>query len=736
MSHNSWARLVLCLVLASVAVPVRAGDKINWLKDQKPALVIKSGKSGPVRFPVSEFKDQGEIETPAGKAKAFQAVIKNHPGKVAVRAAELNDYPALVVWLKFEQGLNDTGMGSSDLVCAGLELDQPKQLKRVLSFAMSSFAPPKQQIVPSAGPLMFYNDKFETLMVSPLDHFLVSMINAEGSRFQVGLEGELESIPAGLEQPVVFFFGKGIRASFDGWGGLLRKWHKKERPGLYTDAGISYLGYWTDNGAYYYYNTEEGLNYQDTLLAVKKEADRLGVPFGYFQVDSWWYPKTTDKRTGIGPIDWLSHFLFGGAYRWEARPDLFPEGLGPFQKKLGLPLIAHARWFDQKNDYRAQYKFVDGEGMRRPAFPVEARFWDMIMENAAGWGIKVYEQDWLDAQWRMVSYLRQSVAAGEDWLDAMSRSAQKQGLTIQYCMANPGMFMQAVKYPNVTQVRPSGDYLAGMPKSYHWVPFTKTSMLAWAVGLYPWKDTFLSSPGERRVRDEKRPEEEALVSILSAGMVGPGDKIGYINQSLLLRTCRKDGLLLKPDRPAMPIDKMFVENKTLYTTITEVKTGAGTYYYVAGYNLYPNRYRERDLTFSELGVAPGSYSVYSWNDKKFQAQKDRVVFPEKLDQYRSAYYVLVPDPANGPALVGEIEKFVTVSSGRFKKVEAGAGKLSLGLEGVAGEEIDLAFKAESRPEVKIISGAALTDSRFDREQRMFFLGLKMTGAKAELEIGP
>ena len=99
-------------------------------------------------------------------------------------------------------------------------------------------------------------------------------------------------------------------------------------------------------------------------------------------------------------------------------------------------------------------------------------------------------------------------------------------------MANPGFFMQALKYPNVTQVRTSNDYMAGMPKQIHWVPFTKTSMLAWAVGLYPWKDVFLSSEGERTVRNERRAEEEALISVLSAAMVGPETSSG-----LSTRTC-------------------------------------------------------------------------------------------------------------------------------------------------------------------------------------------------------
>jgi len=734
MGRKYWAKVFACLAAIFILLPAQAGEKIEWLKNLKPAVVVPAGRGKLAEIPVSAFKPAGEVQTPAGRAKAYEGALQDSQIKISVRAAALSDFPALVVWLKFDREIPQAEMGSAYLVNAGLEMNQPGKFPHVLSFGMTSFAPPHDKIVPSAGPILFYNDRLETVMVSPLDHFLVAMSGAEASRFRVGLEGDLKSIPAGFELPLVFYFSKGIRQSFDDWGALLRKWHKKERPGLYADPGISCLGYWTDNGSYYYYKTAKGMTYEQTLLKVKDEADRRGVPFGYFQLDSWWYPKTTDKKTGIGPFDWLSHFLFGGAIKWEARPELFPGGVEVFAQKLGLPLIAHARWFDQENAYRAEYKFVEGEGMRRPAFPVEDRFFDMLMANARKWGIQVYEQDWLDAQWRMVPYLRESVDAGEKWLDAMSRAAARQGMTIQYCMANPGMFMQAVKYPNITQVRTSDDYMAGMPKQIHWIPFTKTSMLAWAVGLYPWKDTFLSSPGERLVRDERRPEEEALVSILSAGMVGPGDRLGFINQPLLMRTCRQDGLLLKPDRPAMPIDKMFLDYKTLYTTITEVKTGVGTYYYVAGFNIFPARFRERELLFSELAVT-GEHLVYSWNEKKFQTRKDRIEYPAKLDIYRSAYFVLVPENRDAPSLVGEPEKFVTVSSARFKSLETGAGKIHITLSGVAGEKITLVFRAESRPAAKVISGARLVDSGYEENSRLFSVKLELTSESAALEAG-
>lgn len=698
-----------------------------------PTLVLRSEQGKATRFQMNlESMTKASGKNPDWVK--YIATLRNESAGVTVKVEEIPDWSALVLWLELSKELEPAEMGSAELIPVGVELDLPKDFPRVLAFANDAFAPPKETLVPSQGPVMFYNDRFETVLISPLDHFLVSMIAPAGDRFQVGLEGDLKLIPAGFQHPIIFYFGKGIRNSFIGWGDLLLNWYNQKRDDPYADVGLAYLGYWTDNGAYYYYKTEPGMNYEDTLLAVKADADRLGVPFGYFQVDSWWYFKSEGKRIGIGFFDWVKNLMGGGVIRWEARPDLFPSGLGGFQKKLDLPLIAHNRWYDRNNDYRQDYQFVDGVGDRNPAFPIEDRFWEMILENAKSWGVQVYEQDWLVTQWNFIPYLRESIDAGEKWLNAISRSAEKRGMTIQYCMANPGIFMQAVKYPNITQVRPSGDYLAGAPKQLYWIPFTKTSMLAWAVGLYPWKDVFLSSQGQRALRDESRPEEETLISVLSAAMVGPGDRIGFINKDLLMRTCRLDGLLLKPDLPAMPIDKMFVENSALYTIITETATGLGTYYYVAGFNIFPQKFRERELSFQDLGIQAGNYLVYDWNSGILQPEKNKIVYPKKLDMYRSAYYVLVPDSGKTPALIGERQKFVMVSKARFPELAVKDSTLRLSIAGVLKEELELLFKAEKKPVANVISGANLVDANFDAGKGIFSLKLNLTSEKAALEI--
>lgn len=90
------------------------------------------------------------------------------------------------------------------------------------------------------------------------------------------------------------------------------------------------LRYWTDNGACYYYYNSSYSNYEDLLVAVKKDADKNELPYRYVQLDSWWYYQ-----------DPISH----GVLNWTAMPSVFPNGIEAMQKKTGWPIVAHNRYW-------------------------------------------------------------------------------------------------------------------------------------------------------------------------------------------------------------------------------------------------------------------------------------------------------------------------------------------------------------------------------------------------------
>ena len=89
--------------------------------------------------------------------------------------------------------------------------------------------------------------------------------------------------------------------------------------------------------------------------------------------------------------------------------------------------------------------------------------------------------------------------------------------------------------------------------------FGKQSLLFDALGLAPSKDGFWTTsvqPGNPYGDHvtEPTPRLQSAIATLSAGPVAVGDGVNYTNRSLLMRSCRADGRLLQPSRPATPLD--------------------------------------------------------------------------------------------------------------------------------------------------------------------------------------
>ena len=594
-----------------------------------------------------------------------------------------------------------------------------------LTFRMTPFLPPLRRAVPSHGPLVLFSDDLDVLVFSPMDHFFVSVVGLVDGELRHGLSGEVDAVPEGFAHRFLLVEGKGIGATIRRWGALMLEDRGKTPPDRYADVGLSYLGYWTDNGAYYYYSTEAGMNEAETMLAVKADADANGIPLGYLQIDSWWYFK--DGTGGLIPP--------AGLLRWEPRPEVFPDGLAAFQQALGLPLIAHNRWFDKDNVYRSEHEFVVEGDM---ALPTGQGVFDEFMTNAASWGVVTYEQDWLITQYWGLSYLRDDVDHAATWMGQMDDAAAARDITMQLCMPGAAHLMDSVDRATATTIRTSTDYQPSLSKETYWPAFHTVNLLAGAVGLWPFKDNFRTA--------EEHGEAEALVSALSAGMVGVGDGVGQMDRDILLRTCRADGLLLKPDVPVTPIDAMFLEHTRPYVTTTSShEDGLGSTTYVAAYHLaseHPQRtpmdrgwaalaYDGEDIgalfvfpehvtdwhvdLAADLNLATGDgarYVVYDWRAGTAASAVDRFTLPVAPDLYDFAYVVIAPVQTNGLALIGEPAKYVTLADRRFRGATVEPDGFALTLEGAPGEEVRvLAWDADANRLLPPVTATIGADGR-------------------------
>lgn len=616
-----------------------------------------------------------------------------------------------------------TGIASGDFFTPSLSyppIPVAARYRHVLNFMVTPFLPPLLEPTPTNGPLVLYSDEMEVIVFSPMDRFFETLVTFEAGEIHSGLEGDLEEVPAGFSHRFLLVEGRGMARTLEHWGDLLLADRGRTRIDRYADEGEAYLGYWTDNGAHYYYRTEPGMTTEETLLAVRADGEARGIPYRYLQLDSWWYV----KEPGAIPLP----FITGGLVSWKPLPELFPDGLAAFRDRLGLPLITHNKWFAPETPYRERYPFVDGDDM---SLPTGRGVYDEFMADAVSWGVTTYEQDWLVTQYMGVPWLRSGVGHARSWMDHLHDAARDAGLTMQLCMASGAHLMDAVDRPAVTSIRTSLDYFLGISKESFWPMFHTVNLLAWAVGIPPFKDNFQTA--------EPYGEAETLIASLSAGMVGPSDALGAADAELLNRTCRSDGLLLKPDRPALPIDAMFLPHERPFTVSTfSRRTGLGTWTYLAAFHLSRNHPERRTLDaffagvsydFRDLGtmfvwpdeVTDWSLSLegdlaiadpmvaYDWRTGTAWPAEDRLDLPEHPHLYDFAYLVLAPILSNGLALIGEPDKFVTVADKRFLRVSTTENGLEIALAGAPAERVRLlAYDARTErllPEVEVVIGA-------------------------------
>ena len=177
---------------------------------------------------------------------------------------------------------------------------------------------------------------------------MVAAQQAGPRALRYGLLGSVRSVPAGFGIEVVATLSRGVSEAMLAWGDALLAYYGKERERAWlVDPTLRYLGYATDNGAYYYYNVQpdrgakSGPTYEQTILGVARYARAERIPYRYWLADSWWYAKGPETRGVPRP----------GVSRWEALPAVFPRGLGAITHATNWSLMAHNRYWSAATPY-------------------------------------------------------------------------------------------------------------------------------------------------------------------------------------------------------------------------------------------------------------------------------------------------------------------------------------------------------------------------------------------------
>ena len=595
---------------------------------------------------------------------------------------------------------------------AALVFPRFTELPRTLhafSYQDREFAPPSFAPEPGGTPWLLFDAQPRAALISPASNFMIASMRGDGrGDIASALNAGVSQLPAGFTHRTLMAFGASVNGTWELWGASLARLQGAQRPANDADAGLRYLGYWTDNGAAYYYDYDRRLGYAGTLRALVQRYREEAIPIRYLQLDSWWYYKTlTDPDGGEGTAknphlpegEWNR---YGGLLRYGAHPALFPRGLAAFQQSIGLPLILHNRWIDPASPYRERYR-ISGVAALDPAW------WRDIMGYVAAAGGVTYEQDWLNVIYERSPQLATTATSGEAFTGGMARAAQQQGLTLQYSMPLPRHFLEGMRYPNLTTIRVTPDRFGWR----RWDAFLYTSRLASALGLWPWTDVFMS--GET---------DNLLMATLSAGMLGIGDRIGAENGDNIRRAVRADGVIVKPDTPLVPLDAMYVAdaraaNAPMIACAHTDHAGLSTAYVFS----YRRAWTHLTAAFSpaEVGVARAAYVYDARSGSAHRlAAADRLSF--HLAPHATAYFVVVPIAHSGIALFGDAGKFVPDGRRRIASLIDEPEQLTAEVRFAPGEHsVRLFGYAPRRPTLESRAGSAgrltfdATSGRFEVE---------------------
>jgi hypothetical protein len=606
--------------------------------------------------------------------------------------------PILQFQLEFPSGLKEVSTKNlQELVfkfpC--FRLEGPN--KRVLAYKFGVFSPPKRSIRKSTqGPVVFYDNELNSLVFGPLDHFMIAFTKQD-PMISHGLEGMIKEIPPGYTHSSLLMFTKGINKAVVDWCALLQKYHRTRPKTPYADPVVGNLGFWTDNGAYYYYRKEKGMNYEQTILYASQIFRKNNIPFKYYQLDSWWYQKDMKTFWKYPPFRWLGRLIgggaFGGTILWEAIPEEFPNGLKALQEKIRLNFACHARWFSPKSPYIQKYKCASG---KTAVLPMESRFWEDIMRESAKWGLIMYEQDWLRNTFSWIPLLQEDVYAADNWLTWMAEAAQRNKISIQYCMAPSGAFLYALKLPAITNARVTGDYSARITKQFYYPHFSQTNILAWGAGIWPSLDCYLTTKTPHRLYREKYPDQVTLLSNLGGGIICPADKAECVDRNLLMKTCTEEGVLLKPDRPITANDLMFRQHRKPYIMDTFTEKEGLFWRYIVVVNLWPRRVKDTKMTLRELGYTESGVLYDFFTDELKELRLDDPIdLPVKGMECK--YFIIAPWLSENLALIGATQKFVSIANKLIPKVEYKANVLRFSVDYSPNSTLKLLIYSKSKP---------------------------------------
>ena len=572
------------------------------------------------------------------------------------------------------------------------------------------------------APLVMYDDSEHTVVISPLNHYLISPLRLletpTGTGVARGLHGSIDVIPSGTITRTMITFGLGLAPTVIKWGETLCRVAGKDRAQSRDSLIAHTLGFWNCYGGYYaqLFRPTTG----ETLGQLANYFNDAGLPVRYWGLDLWYDYETV-----------------GFARRYISDPNKYPEGLDAIFQDTGIPYLLHMSSFDRDTHYMEEYDMEVGEGS---AFPKTPQLYQDLAKEFQSWGATGIWPDFLRTLMQNCRPLRQRLGAADDWFRGMAASMAEQGLDVMLCMPTMGHYLASTAHENVVAIRTSTDYvnhqqgqlelLAHLQEYRSEFPLYRNlrqnlmlSFLAAAVGLAPSHDVFISNADHPEGFANPNAGLEALMRALSAGVVGVGDKLGYVDQDVVGRLAFPDGTLAQPDHPLYPVASHLLSDTPLFYTETVVSGYSWKYLAIFNLSDTPQEYRVDlgEILAGDVGV---TFDYYAGT-----VVIDGVVHGT-LDPGAVRYLIRLPAIA-GLYPLGFWGKYVPLSGRQVKAITANHESVSLHLELPTGRDYTLAFLGE---ESILATGRGLRVTGVEKRGELSFVDFRVEASHCSLIV--
>ena len=536
----------------------------------------------------------------------------------------------------------------------------------------------------------------DTVILSSFSNFMATSLSQrqEGSyaALEYGVTGSMITVPANYTQSfIVFYSSNGINKGVREWGQTMQRAFNRTQQHRLNDVSLNYMGYYMDNGAYYFHNTMPGTNYEDTTINI---VNQIQLPIHYMEISAYFYYK------GVA----------GGVSDWSPRPEVFPHGIPYLHNRINLPFIIHNRYWAYDAVYQKNYSWIldPKTGLSLPAS--NDSFWFDLLTKAKEWGVILYQQDWLNYEYFLLEQAYTDIHLTNRWLTSMGEAADQLDINIHYIMSYPRHFLKALEVPRVTQIRVSEDYAGNLGSSNNpqW-NIGVTSMIVDALGLAPNKDVLWSTSiqpnnpyGDNA--HESLPDRAIFIATLSTGPIAIGDAVNLTNVERIMRCCRQDGLILKPDRAITIINAIAadwarynsVPQGELYSTETTIPSTNNDTFHV----IFASRMRQDyDIYPSMIDGQPGIVWYYnnithisSFNHTSpFHVSHDNCHDNSFCVWYTSPLWQFNDVNRTEYALLGESNKWTVVSRQRFLSITTNTEntRTTIVIQGIISEIVSI-----------------------------------------------